>query len=313
MQMRKLGTEGPEISVVGFGSWEAGGSGWGAAVPDNETIAAMHAGFDAGMTWIDTAEIYGMGRSEELVGRAVQGRDDVMVFTKVGASPAGSGLKPDEIRRAVRGSLDRLGRDHIDLYQVHWPDRSVSIEDTWGTMAELVDEGLVRYIGVSNFPVKLIERCEEIRHVDGLQSQFSMLRRRLRDEVFPFCRDNGTGVLCYGPLAYGLLTGAITKDTVFDDNDWRSGKGGETDYYESLFSAAVFDNNLAIVEQLRSIAEKEGSTLPQLALAWALHHDWCSAVIAGSRSAPHTRENATAGDGELSVATVTAIEELLID
>ncbi len=313
MKMRMLGSKGPDISPVGFGAWEAGGSGWGESVPDEDTIAAMRAGFDAGMNWIDTAEIYGMGRSEELVGRAIEGRDDVMVFTKVGAAPDGSGLEPEQIRKAVQGSLGRLRRDHIDLYQVHWPDRSVPIEDTWGAMAALVDEGLVRYIGVSNFSVSLMKKCESIRHVDSLQSQFSILHRELREEVFPFCRDNGTGVLCYGPLAYGLLTGMIDKNTVFADSDWRSGKRGETGYYQSLFSPPVLGSNLEIVDALRPIAEKEEVSLAQLALGWAIHHDWCTGVIAGSRSADHTRENAAAGDIELGDAVLEAVEAVLSD
>ena len=161
MQMRQLGAGGPEISVVGFGSWEAGGMHWGPNSSEQEVIAAIHAGLDAGMTWVDTAEVYGDGVSERIVGRAVAGRDDVLVFTKV-APDDGSGLAPDQVRGAIHASLQRLGRDHVDLYQVHWPSDDVPIEETWGAMAELVSAGKARLIGVSNFDRPLIERCQAI-------------------------------------------------------------------------------------------------------------------------------------------------------
>jgi aryl-alcohol dehydrogenase-like predicted oxidoreductase len=296
-----LGSEGPEISVIGFGTWEAGGS-WGEKVPDEQIIKALHAGFDAGMNWVDTAEVYG---SEELVGRAVKGRD-VMVFTKV----LSSGLDKKGVRKGAEGSLKRLGREVIDLYQVHWPSDEVPLDETWEAMRSLVDDGLVRYIGLSNFDRKRIEQCEKIRHVDSLQPHFSMLNRRGRDDLYPFCEENGTGVIAYGPMAFGLLTGALSRDTEFSDDDWRSGGMG-IGYYDNMFAPGIYEKNLDMVDRLRPVAERLGITLPQLALSWVWHQRGVTGAIAGSRSPEHVIENAAAGDVELSDKDLTEIDEIL--
>jgi methylglyoxal reductase len=310
VKMRRLGTDGPEISVIGFGAWEAGGMAWGPNPPDEQTIKAMHAGFDNGMNWIDTAEVYGGGRSEELVGEAARDRPNAMVFTKVAPRPAGSGFRPEEVRRAAQNSAKRLGRDVIDLLQLHWRNGSVPIEDTWGAMTSLVEEGLVRHIGVSNFDRELIDRCESIRHVDSLQPQFSMLHQKGR-ELFEYCASKGTGVICYGPLAYGLLTGAITKETRFSDDDWRSGKGGMSNYYNALFAPGVKERHLDKVDALKKVAERLGITLAQLALAWVWHQDGVTGAIAGSRSPEHVAENAGAGDVSLNASDLAEIDSVL--
>ncbi|HYI46497.1 MAG TPA: aldo/keto reductase [Actinomycetota bacterium] len=311
MQKRKLGSDGPEISVVGFGAWEAGGMGWGENPPDEQTIRAMQVALDNGITWIDTAEVYGGGRSEELVGQAVKGRPEAMVFTKVAPKPGGTGFAPDEIRAAAEASLKRLGRDVIDLFQLHWPDESIEIEETWQACAALVDEGKVRYIGVSNFGVDLLERCEAVRHVDSLQPQFSMLRQRVKTSLFPYCESKGIGIICYGPLAYGLLTGVFDKDTKFSDDDWRSGKQGLDHYYEPLFSPGNYEKNLEKVDALRPIADRLGITLPQLALAWVWHQPGVTGAIAGSRSPEHVEENAGAGSVELEAKNLDEIASIL--
>ena len=310
MRTRKLGSSGSEISVVGYGSWEAGGMAWGDNPPDAEVVAAMHAAIDAGMTWIDTAEVYGGGRSEELVGEALEGHDDVLVFTKVAPKPAGSGFHRAGVRSAAEASLRRLGRDQIDLLQLHWQDRRVPIEETWEAMASLVEDGLVRWIGLSNFGRELIERCETIRHVDSLQPHFSMLMHQGGDDLFTFCESNGTGVICYGPLAFGLLTGRFTKETKFAKNDWRGGGHG-IGYYKDLFAPGKFEDNINTVEELRPIAERIGVSLPQLALAWALHQTGVTGVIAGSRSADHVRDNAGAADVTLDQKDLDDIESIL--
>lgn len=310
MQTQRLGSSGPEISVVGYGSWEAGAGVWGANPPEDRLIGAIQAGLDEGIDWIDTAEIYGHGKSETIVGRAASGRDDVMIFTKVAPSGAGTGFAPDQIRKAAEGSLERLGRDRIDLYQLHWPDDSVPLEETWEAMAELKAEGLVRFIGVSNFDRQRIERCEKIEHVDSLQPHFSMLHRDSRDDLFPFCRANGTGIICYGPLAYGLLTGAIDRDTTFAEDDWRGGGTG-IGYYKELFAPGKLEKNLEIVEALRPIADRTGATLAQLALAWVFHQEGVTGAIAGSRSAEHVVQNARAGDNRLEQKDLDEIESLL--
>ena len=309
MRMNKLGSQGPEISAVGFGTWEAGGAPWGADVPDERTIEAIRTGIKSGMNWIDTAEVYGGGRSEELVGRAVAG-SDVMVFTKVATRGAGSGYDAAGVRRGAEASLRRLGRDVIDLYQVHWPSRGVPLEETWGAMAQLVDDGLVRYIGLSNFDRKAIETCEAIRHVDSLQPHFSLLHQEGRDDLFAFCESNGTGIIAYGPLAYGLLTGSITKDTTFSEDDWRGGGHGIS-YYDKLFAPGRFEANVERAHSLKPVAERLGITLAQLALAWVFHQRGVSGAIAGSRSPEHVKDNAGAGSVELSQADLEEVDSLL--
>ena len=310
MKTRKLGSNGPEVSVVGYGSWEAGGDAWGPEVPDERTIEAIQTAVNSGINWVDTAEVYGGGRSEELVGRALQGHDDVMVFTKVATANAGTGYKPEQVRAAAEGSLRRLGREVIDLFQIHWPSNEVPLEETWGAMAQLVDDGLVRYIGVSNFKRERIEVCEKIRHVDSLQPHFSMLHQEGRDDVFPFCESNGTGIITYGPLAYGLLTGALSKDTKFSEDDWRGGGHGMR-YYDQLFAGDKFHKNLDKVAELKPVADRLGITLAQLALAWVFHQKGVTGAIAGSRSPEHVKDNAGAGSVDLSPADLEEIDSIL--
>lgn len=312
MDFRRLGSDGPSISVIGYGAWEAGAAEWGTSPPDGEILASMSAGFDAGINWVDTAEIYGAGRSEELVGRAIAGRSDVMVFTKVASAPRGSGYEPSDVRRAAEGSLRRLGRDVIDLYQLHWLDEEeVALEDTWAAMAALVDAGLVRWIGVSNFTEEAIARCERIRHVDSLQPHFSMLWQE-RLPLLASCAANGTGVIAYGPLAFGLLTGTITRETTFSEGDWRSGSRGLR-AYDQLFAPGRSEANLAVVDALRLVAERLQLSPAQLALAWVLHQDGIAGAIAGSRSAAHVRENAAASGVRLTASDLVEIDSILQD
>lgn len=317
MGSRRLGFDGPEISVIGHGAWEAGGM-WGTNPPDEQIVAAMHAAFEAGVTWIDTAEVYGPHRSEELVGRAIEGRDDVMVFTKVAPRVEingrvfGSGLDPDGVRAAAEGTLKRLGREVIDLYQVHIPWPQVPVEETWGAMAQLVDDGLVRYIGVSNFEAHLLERCEAIRHVDACQVHFSLLHPAARDELIPVCQRNGTGVLCYGALGFGLLTGTITRDTEFSPDDWRSGAIPiPVPLYQQIFAPVARERHLAVVEQLPVVAQRLGLAPAQLALAWVIHQPGVTGVICGTRSPDRARENAAAAGVELTGEDVFEIDALL--
>ncbi len=307
MRMRPLGSS--EISVIGFGTWEAGGGVWGANESDERVIEAIRAGLDAGISWVDTAEVYGSGRSEELVGEAIRGRE-VFVATKVAPRPDGTGFRPEEVRKACQASLRRLGVEAIDLYQLHWTDDDVPIEETWGAMAGLADDGLVRSLGVSNFDQALIERCEAIRKVDSLQPHFSMLHLKNRD-LIRWCGERGIAVLAYGPLAYGLLTGAIHESTEFDDDDWRSGRSGDMSYYRLMFAPGKLERSLAVVDRLPPIAERLGMTVAQLALAWTFHQPGVTSAIAGSRNPDHARQNAEAGDVELSQEDLDEIEEML--
>jgi aryl-alcohol dehydrogenase-like predicted oxidoreductase len=310
MKTRRLGSNGPTISVVGYGAWEAGGTAWGPNDSEESVVGSMRAALDAGIDWIDTAEVYGDGESERLVGLAVAGRrDEVTIASKVAPSDEGSGFLPVQIRAACDRSLGRLGTDRIDLYQLHWPDESgVPVEDSWGAMCALQDAGKVRSIGVSNFSRELIERCEAIRHVDSLQPEFSMLAREHADTI-AWCGDRGIGVVTYGPLAFGLLTGAIGADTTFDPSDWR-GRTDESDE-EELFDAERLPAVLETVAAIGKLAERLGATSTQLALAWNVAQPGVTAAIAGSRNADHVRSNAAAGDLELDADTLAELASLL--
>ncbi|MGH2680857.1 MAG: aldo/keto reductase [Actinomycetota bacterium] len=305
MRRRRLGSNGPEISVIGYGAWEAGGTAWGPNASEDVVIDAIRAGLDAGIDWVDTAEVYGDGVSETLVGRAIAGRrDDVVVATKVAPRPEGSGFAPDQVRSACEKSLGRLGIDRIDLYQLHWSDANgTPPEDTWGAMSELQDAGLVRHVGVSNFDRAQIERCLAIRHVDSLQPEFSMLTRG-NAELIRWCGEQGIGVISYAPLAYGLLTGAITVETRFPAGDWREEEQDDGPFSDRAAS-------LAVVDRLAPVAERIGCSLSELALAWNVHQPGVTAAIAGSRNPRHVHANAAAGDLELDDATLAELDALL--
>lgn len=305
MRRRELGARGPEISVVGYGAWEAGGAAWGPNESEDVVIDAIRTGIDAGIDWIDTAEVYGDGVSETLVGRAISGRrDDVVLATKVAPQPEGSGFAPAQVRDACEKSLGRLGTDRVDLFQLHRPDDGgTPLEDTWDAMCELQDAGLVRAIGLSNFGREQIERCLAIRHVDSLQPEFSMLVRE-HAELIRWCGEQGIGVITYGPLAFGLLTGAIRSETGFPPGDWRGEKQGEGPF-------ADLAGSLEVVDRILPVAERIGCTLSQLALAWNIQQRGVTAAIAGSRNPSHVRANAAAGDIELDQATLAELNALL--
>jgi len=298
--------------VIGLGAWEAGGGEYGAGPADDEIVAAYQAGFDAGIDWIDTAEVYGPHTSEELVGRAVRGRDDVMVFTKVGPEPLGHGYKPRAIRAAAQDSLRRLGRDVIDLYQLHQPVPGMDVEAAWAAMAALADDGLVRWIGVSNFDREQLQLCQRIRPVDSLQPQLSLLYRRDQD-LIEWCGDQGIGVIAYAALAFGLLTGSIDAGTRFAPDDWRSGNTDVTPVkrlYDALFAPGVLPGHLAAVEALAPIAERLGLSRAQLSLAWAVEQPGVTGVICGTTSSERARENAASGSRELSRQDLADIDAL---
>jgi aryl-alcohol dehydrogenase-like predicted oxidoreductase len=310
MEMCQLGSNGPTISIVGYGAWEAGGTAWGANPSDDAVISSMRAVFDAGMNWIDTAEVYGQGTSEELVARAVEGRrDEILIFTKVAPGEEGSGLRPEAIRRAIAASLTRLATDRVELYQVHWPDDEVPIEETWGAMAELVHEGLTRWIGVSNFDRAQIERCHRIHPVTSVQNEFSLLHQDDRRDLLPWLAEQGIGYLAYGPLAFGMLTGSVGPDPIFSEDDWRGRQcNGSGDEDEGVFSPGVFERNVELVERLRPVAERIGVPMSTLALRWALQQPGLTATIAGTRNASHVRSNAEAGDLRLSAEVLAEID-----
>jgi aryl-alcohol dehydrogenase-like predicted oxidoreductase len=255
---------------------------------DGDTVAMLHAAVEAGITWIDTAAVYGLGHAERVVGRALAGLPGharPLVFTKCGLVwgddprqvPLHT-LAPASIRRECEASLRRLGVDRLDLYQIHWPSMDgTPVEDGWATMADLVDEGKVRWIGVSNFDVDLLERCERIRHVDSLQPPLSLLDRRALSHLLPWCQRHGTGVLAYSPLASGLLTGRFSRGRLatLDPEDWRR--------EAPPFRDPDLGRALALVDRLRPIAREAGCSLPELALAWVLSCPGVTAAIVGAR------------------------------
>jgi methylglyoxal reductase len=307
-----LGREGPEISPVGLGGWQAGGGRtWGPNADDDDVVAVLCQGFDEGATWLDTAEVYARGRSEEVVGRALAARPDALVFTKVGPRPDGTGVRASDVARAAEASLVRLRRDVIDLYQVHWRDPDVPLEETWTAMADLVDRGLVRHIGLSNFGEEDVLRCEQIRHVDALQIQGSLLYREELAMTLETCRANGTGVLCYGPLAYGLLAGG--DPTTY--RDWRSGTYNLDDFFvaenvERFFSAEALPRMHDYVARLRELAAQLDRSPVELALGWLLAQDGVSGVIVGTRDAKHVVQNVRAGRRRLAPADLERLEAI---
>lgn len=309
MEVRRLGRDGPEISVIGYGSWEAGGTEWGPNESDDGVIAAMRAALDAGVNWIDTAEVYGQGTAEELVARAIDGRrDEVFIATKVAPDEEGTGLRPDQIHRAIRGSLDRLKTDRVDLYQVHWPDEDVPLEETWGAMVDLLTEGLVRWIGVSNFERPDIERCEAIHPVTSVQNELSLARLEDRTSgLLPWLQEREIGYLAFGPLGFGVLTGSVGADVVFNEGDWRRSQRSGDWYEQGPYSPGAFESNLETVEGLRTIAAELDIPVATLALRWVLGQGVTAAIV-GSRNADHTRANAHAGDSALDEATLRRID-----
>ncbi|MGH2785032.1 MAG: aldo/keto reductase [Actinomycetota bacterium] len=311
MRYRPLGKDGPPISAVGFGTWAGGGDFWG-ATDDDEIIAAMQRAHELGVTWFDTADAYGNGHAEELVADAFDGRrDQVFVATKVGITSRGVVLTPEHIRKACDASLLRLRTDRIDLYQIHWPaDRNTPLEESWDAMAALQDAGKVRFLGVSNFKVKHLAKCEPIRHVDSLQPQYSMLVRDPEVELVPWCRENGTAIVSYGSLAYGILTGKFTPDTTFPKDDWRSGDRG-IGYHDDLFAPKAFRKHLKTVDRLREIADGLDLTVGQLAVAWLLRDAAVTSAICGAKRPSQIEETVAAGDVELDPSTVDVIEKVL--
>jgi aryl-alcohol dehydrogenase-like predicted oxidoreductase len=319
--MRRLGTSGPELSTVGFGSWAVGGPwkfGWG-AVDDDESVAAIRHAVEQGVNWIDTAAVYGLGHSEEVVGRAVEPYrtgEDLFVFTKCGRNWIGrpddvieNDLRPGSIRQECEESLRRLGLERIDLYQIHWPDwmTGTALEESWGTMSELVDEGKARWIGVSNFDVDQLERCEVIRHVDSVQPPLSLLARGARATVLPWAAEHGTGVLVYSPMGSGLLTGAFDAERIarLDPGDWRRSS--------PLFGEPQLSRNLELVDQLRSFARRVGTTLPAVAVAWTLAQPGVTAAIVGARLPGQVDGWLPAAELELGELELREIDEAIVD
>ena len=310
---RQLGRQGPEITTLGFGAWAIGGGDWafGWGPQDvQDSVAAIHRALDAGITWIDTAAVYGLGWSEQVVARALQGMaDPPLVFTKCGMvwqdqadGVPRPNLRPAEIRREVEDSLRRLRVERIDLYQFHWPDPNTGtpVEESWGVMADLVREGKVRWAGVSNFGVDLLERCEPILHVDALQPPFNPVQREAAG-LLGWCRDHGTGVIVYSPMMSGLLTGTFSRERLasLPPEDWRHGF--------AEFRPPRLDRNLALQDALRPVAERHGVSVGAVAVAWTLAWPGVTGAIVGGRSAAQVEGWLPAGEVALDAADLDAI------
>ena len=311
METRKFGGTGLQITPIGFGSWAIGGGnwefGWGPQ-DDGQAIEAIQAALELGMNWIDTAAVYGLGHSEELVGRAVRGAaNKPYVFTKCSMIWGGDRqihhtLRADSVRRECEASLGRLGTDAIDLYQIHWPNPESEIEQGWETMAKLKEEGLVRHIGVSNFSVEQMRRLERIAPVETLQPPYSLLNRGVEREVLPSCLRTGIGVIAYSPMGSGLLSGAMTRQRIagFPADDWRR---------KNLnFQEPLLTRNLALVERLERVGARHGRSAGEVAVAWTLRHPAVTAAIVGGRSRRQVEGMIGAAEFRLSPDEIREIE-----
>lgn len=313
MKYRKLGKNGPDISVIGFGSWAIGGGGWASAWGDQDdqlSIESVRVALDAGVTFYDTAAVYGLGHSEEVIGKALKSdRDKVVLATKCGLVWDANGAVTksgtyDSIIREAEASLGRLGTDYIDLYQMHWPAEDASAEETMHALDRLVQDGKVRYVGVSNYDVSLLDKSLSVRHIDSLQPTYSILRPAVEKELLPFCQEKGIGVVAYSPLTSGLLSGNYTYDTRFSPDDWRSRNKAHTG--EGLRS------NVDRAEKLKAIASRFDITLPQLAIAYVLAHPALTSAIVGVRKPSHITGVLPAVDVKLDEATLAEIRSIAV-
>ena len=314
MNLRRLGNSDLMISPLGFGSWAAGGGGWAfgwGPQDDNDTLSAIHRALDLGVNWIDTAAIYGLGHSEEAVGRALEGRPrKPYLFTKCSMVWDAQGsishsLKAASVRSECEASLRRLKADFIDLYQIHWPDPDGEIEEGWEAMARLQAEGKVRWIGVSNFSVKQMERARAIAPITSLQPPYSMLRRGIEAELLPHCAKYGIGVLAYSPMQAGLLTGAMTRERVatLPEGDWRR--------RTPEFQEPRLSRNLRLQDHLSQMGSRHGVSAGVVALAYVLHRPELTGAIVGARSARQVEGWIQAMEFRLTGAEVAEIEAFL--
>lgn len=313
MQTRQLGKTDMRLTTVGLGTWAMGGPweyGWGPQ-DDEEAVASILEALDQGINWIDTAPAYGLGHSEELLGRALrQTKHKPYIATKCGIlwndkREKVVHLKRDSVRRECHDSLRRLGVERIDLYQMHWPDPEPDIEEAWEEMARLAEEGKLRYIGVSNFSVRQMERVAKIHPISSLQPPYSMLHREAERDLLGYCAQHGIGVIVYSPMQRGLLTGAFSRERLAalapDDHRRRA-----PEFQEPQFGAT-----LELVEGLKKIARRNGKSVSQLAVSWVLRRSEVTAAIVGARRPGQIAETAPASDWNLGKKDIEEIEKLL--
>lgn len=314
MQTKQLGNSDLHITPIGYGAWAIGGGnwefGWGPQ-EDEESMAAIHRALDLGINWIDTAAIYGLGHSEEVVAKVLKERSDrPYVFTKCSMIWNDKGeisrsLKADSLRQELEASLRRLQVDVIDLYQIHWPNPAEDIEEGWTTLAQFQQEGKVRYIGVSNFSVEQMRRAEAIAPITSLQPPYSLVKPAVEQEILPFCQAHQLGVIVYAPMQSGLLTGAMTPERVasMPDNDWRK--------RNSEFQEPRLSRNLKLVELLRQVGQPYGRSPGEVAIAWTLRHPAVTAAIVGGRNAKQVEGTIGAADFRLNESEIQTIDTFL--
>ena len=311
LKATRLGQTGLEITRDGFGAWAIGGGGWEfgwGPQDDDESIAAIHHALEQGINWIDTAAAYGFGRSERIVGRALEGvAERPYVFTKC-SLVEGPGrtvvhsLTRDSILREAHDSLNRLGVDAIDLYQIHWPVPVENIEEGWAALAELREQGLVRHIGVSYFHVDQLRRVQQIAPVETLQPQYSLIEREVEQEILPFTEREGIGVIVYSPMGSGMLTGGITRERLeqLPEDDWRK--------HDDRFNEPQLSRNLNLVERLKAVADRHDTTPGAVAVAWTLHNPAVDGAIVGFRRPDQVAPILTAANLELTAEDVHELQ-----
>jgi aryl-alcohol dehydrogenase-like predicted oxidoreductase len=310
MKMTTLGRSGLHVSRIAFGTWQLGGE-WGQFDEDAATTAIRRAR-ELGVNFFDTAQAYGFGASERLLGKALRdeltrSRDQLVLATKGALRMTDSGLvrdaSPEWLRQGVDASLTALGVDHIDLYQVHWPDPKVPAAETAGALRDLVAQGKIGHVGVSNYDAQQMAEFSRTLPVETAQPPYHLFRREIEDEVLPYCREHNVGVLVYGPLAHGLLTGALTEHTTFASDDWRSNT--------AMFTGDSYRHNLAAVRALEKFAADRGMTVSQLAIAWTLANPAVQVAIVGARKADHVQDSLAAADLSLSKPDLAAIDNIM--
>ena len=315
MEYRPFGQTGIEVSAIGVGCWEIGG-GYG-SIEEQEFSAAVHTALDLGITCFDTAEAYGFGASERSLAKALgDRRKDAVVVTKFGIgykeAPNYRDSSRERVMVSIEKSLKNLNTDYVDVYMVHWPDINTPFEETMRALDDIVQQGKARAIGISNFRREQIETSMATRRVDVAQYCWNMFDRRMDQEILPYCRENNMGVMAYGSLAYGLLTGTFRADMSFDEGDWRARQGrmGGINLFQTMFGPEHFPNNIKAVEELKGMAAGYDKSLPQFALRWTLSHPVVSTALVGCRKAAEVEENVGALGWDIRQADFAAIDAI---